>query len=213
MGQPRALRQHGRAAEGHPWWGELSVGMDTTVLNLESPEIGIDKTRQTSSYLPPTLEAKALHMDPLTLITSALAAGAAVAGKEAVTQGVKDAYAALKRGITARFGEKPGVQNAVEQVEKKPDSEARQNVLKEELQEANAHEDADLVREAQTLLDLLKKERLVSAESYQAYQTGSGGLAQGKGAAAAGQGGVVAGRDISMAPTPVPERPSEQGKP
>jgi hypothetical protein len=148
-------------------------------------------------------------MDPLTLITSALAAGAAVAGKEAVTQGVKDAYAALKRGIIGRFGEKAEVQNAVEQVEKKPDSEARQTVLKEELKHANAHEDAELVREAQALLDLLKKEGLVSSASYQAYQTGSGGLAQGTGAVAAGQGGIAAGRDISMAPTPGRERPSE----
>ena len=57
-------------------------------------------------------------MDPLTLIVSALAAGASAASKDIVAQTVKDAYTALKDFILHRIASKPEVRDALQQVEK-----------------------------------------------------------------------------------------------
>jgi hypothetical protein len=81
-------------------------------------------------------------------------------------------------------------------VEKKPDSKARQSVLKEELETAGAAQDADLVQQARALLDLLKQHGVEPGTSYQATLTGSGAIAQGPGATAAGAGGVAVGGDV-----------------
>ncbi len=91
-------------------------------------------------------------MDPVTLITTALAAGAAAAAKNGISEAVKDGYAALKRRIIERFGTKADVASAIGQVEQKPNSTARQSVLDEEVRLSGAHEDADLAGEAQALL-------------------------------------------------------------
>ena len=136
-------------------------------------------------------------MDPLTVIISALTAGAAASAKDVVAQAVKDGYVGLKALIVRQFGQKADVEAALEGVEKKPDSEARQAVLKEELETAGAAQDAEVIRQAQALLDLLKQHGLVSGPSYQATVKGSGAIAQGEGAVAAGAGGVAVGRDVT----------------
>jgi hypothetical protein len=153
-------------------------------------------------------------MDPLTVITGALAAGASAAGKDIAAQGIKDAYAGLKRKLIERFGQKAEVQSAIEQVEKKPDSEPRQTVLAEELEVAGAHEDSTLIRDAQALLDLLKDRGLLSDAAYQATLTGSGAIAQGWGAVAAGAGGVAVGGGVWLRPSePLPGPPRRSGRP
>ncbi|MBC7249312.1 MAG: hypothetical protein H5T62_03435 [Anaerolineae bacterium] len=136
-------------------------------------------------------------MDPLTVIISALAAGATAAAKDVVAQAVKDGYAGLKALIVRKFGRKGDVEAALAGVEKKPDSEARQAVLKEELETAGAAQDAEVVRQAQALLELLKQHGLVSGPSYQATLKGSGAIAQGEGAVAAGAGGVAVGGSVT----------------
>ena len=136
-------------------------------------------------------------MDPLTVIISALTAGAAASAKDVVGQAVKDGYAGLKALIVRQFGQKADVEAALEGMEKKPDSQARQGVLKEELETAGAAQDAEVIRQAQALLDLLKQHGLVSGPSYQATLKGSGAIAQGEGAVAAGAGGVAVGGDVT----------------
>lgn len=136
-------------------------------------------------------------MDPLTIIITALTAGAAAAAKDVVAQAVKDGYAGLKALVVRRFGWKGDVETALEGVEKKPDSQARQAVLKEELEMAGAAQDTEVVRQAQALLDLLQQHGLVSGPSYQATLKGSGAIAQGEGAVAAGAGGVAVGGNVS----------------
>ncbi len=136
-------------------------------------------------------------MDPLTVIISALTAGAAASAKDVVAQAVKDGYVGLKALIVRQFGQKADVEAALEGVEKKPDSEARQAVLKEELETAGAAQDAEVVRQAQALLELLKQHGLVSGPSYQATVKGSGAIAQGEGAVAAGAGGVAVGGNVT----------------
>ena len=135
-------------------------------------------------------------MDPVTIIVTALAAGAALAAKDVAAQAVKDGYAALKALIVRKFGEKADVAVAVEGVEKKPDSEARQAVLKEELDSAGAAQDTEMVKQAQALLDLLKEHGLAPGVTYHAELRGSGAVAQGPGAVAAGERGVAVSGDV-----------------
>jgi hypothetical protein len=135
-------------------------------------------------------------MDPITIVVTAVAAGAVAATKDVAAQVVKDGYSALKALIVRKFGPKGDVAGAVEMVEKKPDSEARQAVLREELEIAEATQDVEVVQQAQALLDLLKQHGLSAGLSYQATLTGSGAIAQGPGAVAAGAGGVIVGGDV-----------------
>ena len=134
-------------------------------------------------------------MDPITVIVSAVVAGVAASAKGLGAQAVKDGYAGLKALIVRKFGQKADVGDALEGVEKKPDSEARQAVLKEELETAGAGQDAKVVEQAQTLLDLLKQHGIAPGTTYQATVTDSGVIAQDH-SAAAGAGGVAVGRDV-----------------
>lgn len=134
-------------------------------------------------------------MDPITLIVSALAAGAAAGAGGVATQAIQDAYNGLKSLITRKFAGKGGVQNAVATLETKPDSPSRQGVLAEELQAAGAGQDQELAVLAQKLLDLVGQAGL-GGSRYTATLTGSGTIAQGPGAVAAGQGGVAVGGSV-----------------
>jgi hypothetical protein len=90
-------------------------------------------------------------MDPVTVtIVSALAAGAAAAAKDVATSAIKDSYAGLKRLIADRY---ELAAPSADDVEKVPDSSARQEVLAEKLGEAGASGDEELKSAAQALLD------------------------------------------------------------
>ncbi|RMF37505.1 MAG: hypothetical protein D6759_02260 [Chloroflexi bacterium] len=136
-------------------------------------------------------------MDPITTIVTAVTAGAVAATKETVGQAVKDGYAGFKALLLRKFGEKTDLQGALQGVEKKPDSDARKAVLKEELEAAGAGQDGEVVRQAQALLDLLKAHGLEPGTSYHAEVHGSGAIAQGPGAVAAGERGVAIGGGVS----------------
>lgn len=92
-------------------------------------------------------------MDPLTLIVTAVATGAAVGLKPVAAQAVKDAYAGLKQLIIDRYGARGDVAKAVENVEGKPKSEGRKTMLQEELDAAGAAEDEELLQAARKLLE------------------------------------------------------------
>jgi hypothetical protein len=141
-------------------------------------------------------------MDPLTLIVAALVNGAAAAAKDVGGEAVKNAYSGFKTLIVRKFGSKASVEAAIagvepKSVEKKPVSESRKDVLKEELEVAGADKDAELLKQAQALIELLEKNRVQSGVSYAATNTGSGAIAQGPGAIAGGQGSIVAGGNVS----------------
>jgi hypothetical protein len=136
-------------------------------------------------------------MDPISIIALALVAGAAASTKDVAAQAVKDGYAGLKALIIRKFGSKGDVQAAVDQAEKKPDSEARQAVLKEELQAAGADKDEELLKQAQALIELLKQHGEARGTTYSAINTGSGAIAQGPGAVAAGERGIAIGGSAS----------------
>jgi hypothetical protein len=88
-------------------------------------------------------------MDPIT--TAIIAATADLSGTL-----VKDAYTGLKNLIVNKWGAKSPVADAVEAVEKKPDSEARRSVLQEELAAVKAHEQPEVATAAAQLLEAAK---------------------------------------------------------
>lgn len=92
-------------------------------------------------------------MDPITLIVTALAAGAALGTQDTVSAMVKDAYAGLKALVRKRLGGGPGAELVLTKHEQAP--ETWQAPLMAELAETGADGDRDLITAAQALLDLI----------------------------------------------------------
>ena len=90
-------------------------------------------------------------MDPVTLIVTALAAGASAALKSTAESAVKDAYEGLKRLIFKRYRDVD-----VAPVEKRPESEAKRDSLAEDLAAAGASEDGELLAGAQQLIEAVR---------------------------------------------------------
>jgi len=92
-------------------------------------------------------------MDPVTLIVTALAAGAASVLQDEASSTVKDAYARLKALVKQRFASRPSGEMVL--VEHQASPEAWEGLLAAELSEAGAHSDANLVAAAQALMNLV----------------------------------------------------------
>lgn len=91
-------------------------------------------------------------MDPITIIVTALALGAAAGLKPTAERAVKDAYAGIKKLIQDKYQ-----QINLPLLEGDPASKGRQEVVKEELAKAKADQDEAVLRQAQTLLDAIQK--------------------------------------------------------
>ncbi len=89
-------------------------------------------------------------MDPITLILSALVAGATAAAKETATEAVKDAYHGLRALIRSKFSGKPDAETALGGYEKKP--EVWKEPVKDALTETAADKDEAILKAAQALL-------------------------------------------------------------
>ena len=92
-------------------------------------------------------------MDPVTLIVTALAAGAASALQDGASAAVKDAYARLKALVKKRFAGRPKGELVLAEHEAAP--QTWQAPLAAELSAAGAEGDADLVAAAQALMSLV----------------------------------------------------------
>lgn len=91
-------------------------------------------------------------MDPITTaIVTAVATGLA-------QDVIKDSYQALKAALNKKFGSESDVIDAVEKLEKKPNSEARKAAVQEEFEIAKVNDDPNLLKLAQDLLDKIKKQ-------------------------------------------------------
>lgn len=133
-------------------------------------------------------------MEPMTTtIVAALVAGAVAATQEVAGSVIVDAYTGLKALIARRLGGQPDLADALDKVEAKPDSQARRDVLQEELEAAGADRETEIVEQARALLALVKEQGGAPSVSYHAEVRGSGAVAQGPGAVAAGEGGVAVG--------------------
>src|SRR3712207_3079083 len=92
-------------------------------------------------------------MDPVTVIETALAAGAGAGLKATATEAVKDTYAGLKALVLRRVKDQPAGEVAV--VEHENDPETWAAPLAKTLTAAGADQDTELVAAAQRLLQLL----------------------------------------------------------
>jgi hypothetical protein len=92
-------------------------------------------------------------MEPVTLIATALAAGAALGVKETASSAMKDAYAGLKALAKKRLGGQPGAELVLAKYEEAP--EVYRTSLISELTEAGADRDVDLVAAAQALMKMV----------------------------------------------------------
>jgi hypothetical protein len=92
-------------------------------------------------------------MDPITLIVTALAAGAALGTQDTVSAMVKDAYAGLKALVKKRLSGRPGAELVLARHEQAP--ETWRAPLMAELAEIGADGDRDLITAAKALLDLV----------------------------------------------------------
>jgi len=115
-------------------------------------------------------------MDPVTLIVTALAAGAASALQDGASAAVKDAYARVKALVKTRFVGRPDRELMLTRHETAPQIWGAP--LTEELSAAGAGGDADLVAAAQALMNLLDQagsrsgKYLVSVRDSQGVQVG-----------------------------------------
>src|SRR4051812_35906563 len=86
-------------------------------------------------------------VDPVSLIVSAIALGASNGVRDTVASAVRDAYDAVKRLLQQRYADVD-----VTAVERRPDSEPKRNSLVEDLDEAGAGADAELLEAARQLI-------------------------------------------------------------
>ena len=93
-------------------------------------------------------------MDPVSLIISALVAGAAAGLKDDTTDAVKTAYATLKKLLRRRFGhDDRAVEETIDAVE--AGAAADTTPLRHRLESSDIGADDDLAAAARTLLDRL----------------------------------------------------------
>jgi len=96
-------------------------------------------------------------MDPITTaIVAALTAGAVAGVTEVGKKAIAEGYEALKAALKKKFGAESDLVQAVDQLEKKPDSTGRTQTLQEEVAAAKAEQDPELVQAAQALLEQIK---------------------------------------------------------
>ena len=96
-------------------------------------------------------------MDPVTMaIVAALAAGVAGGATEVGKKVVVDSYDALKAALKQKFGVSSDLAEAVEKLEKKPDSAGWKETLQEQVKATKADQDPDVLKAAQALLDQIK---------------------------------------------------------
>lgn len=103
-------------------------------------------------------------MEPITLILTALVAGAAKAAGEAVPDG----YKGLKALIQKKFAGKPEAEMALAKHEEKP--KVWEEPLKEALAESGVDQDEEILKAAQELLKQAKPEESTAAKYKTEFQ-------------------------------------------
>ena len=99
-------------------------------------------------------------MDPVSMVVTALALGAAAGVKGTAEQVIKDAYTGLKALIQGRYKE---VQLTA--LEQQPGSKAKRDSVAEELIKAGAAGDHELLAKAKALIDGVEKHDRAAVET------------------------------------------------
>jgi hypothetical protein len=102
-------------------------------------------------------QERSTTMDPITAaIVAAVSAGALGGLTEVSKTALADSYGKLKALLVKKFGQQSDMVQAVAQLEAKPASQARQELLGEEVAAVSADHDADLLQVAQAVLQALQ---------------------------------------------------------
>lgn len=89
-------------------------------------------------------------MDPISLLLTALTAGATASAKDTASQAVKDGYASLKALVIKRFAGNQAAGTALAEYEK--DEETWKKPLQKSLADVGADRDEAILQQAQRLL-------------------------------------------------------------
>ncbi len=116
-------------------------------------------------------------MDPVTLILTALAAGAAASVKDTAGEAVKDGYNGLKALIRNKLVGKPKAEAAL--VDYEDDPETYEKPLKKALTEVHVDQEKGIIEAAQRLMTLVQPQQAAMGK-YNVQITGNvQGYAQG----------------------------------
>jgi len=116
-------------------------------------------------------------MDPISLILTALTAGAAASAKDTASAAIKDSYDGLKALIQRKFAGKPAAEVALTGHENKPD--VWKAPLEEGLKETGTDQDQEVITAAQKLMALVQPQQAAMGK-YNVQITGNvQGYAQG----------------------------------
>jgi hypothetical protein len=96
-------------------------------------------------------------MDPISLILSALVAGAAASVQSTTSDAVKDAYVGLKTLIRRKFAGKTNAEAML--AEHEDDPETYTLPLKKALLQEHVDEDEEIIKEAQRLMTLVQPQQ------------------------------------------------------
>jgi hypothetical protein len=96
-------------------------------------------------------------MDPVTLIETALVAGAAASAKDTASTAVKDAYSGLKALIVSKFSGKPKAQETLNDHEEDPTT--YEKPLKKVLIEAHVEQEQEILEAANKLMTLVQPQQ------------------------------------------------------
>jgi hypothetical protein len=102
-------------------------------------------------------------MESVTLILTALAAGATAAAKDTAGTAVKDAYNGLKHLLKKKFQGDPLAQAVVDA--KPEDIDKAEELLKTKITEFSVEKDTEILRAAKTLIDTLNSESVIQGGS------------------------------------------------
>lgn len=92
-------------------------------------------------------------MEPI--IATAIVAALADLSKDVI----KDSYSALKSALQRKFGDKSELVDAVNKLEKRPDSEARRAFVSEEIENSEAESAPEIRKLAEAILSQLNPEK------------------------------------------------------
>lgn len=99
-------------------------------------------------------------MDPITTaFVAALTVGATSGITDTAKALISDAYQGLKSLLSKKFGHESSLVKSIEVLEAKPTAVGRQQTLDEEIIDAGANCDQDIVQAAQQLLNLVQTQQ------------------------------------------------------
>ncbi len=131
-------------------------------------------------------------MDPVSILVEVIKTASTAMGQNLASETIRDLYRQLKEKLRGT-----SVDEAVDQLEKTPDSLGRQMVLQEELEKTGQAESAALKETADLLNKALQDQGLAAGQTIQASLKGGGAIAQ-RDSVAAGKGGIAVKLDLHL---------------